>query len=529
MQKAEIKEISGDSVIDIALDTIQKKKQALVFVSTKRSAEKQAEEIARKAKLKSEELDKLSEKMLHALPRPTKQCEREAGCVKHGVAFHHAGLAQKQKELIEDSFREGLIRIICCTPTLAAGVDLPAFRAVIRDLKRYGGKFGMNYIPVLEFLQMAGRAGRPKFDKYGEAIVIAKTESEKNEIHNRYILGKPEDILSKLAVEPVLRSSLLSLIATGFVSTSKEIMDFFSRTFWAYQFKDMEELEFKIEKMLRLLEEWEFIKSSSGKEKSDFVSAANLTEEKSESYKATILGKRVSELYIDPLTAHNIVGAMQKAASMKVLKAFSFLQLVSSTLEMRPLLSVRVKEFDMVQQKIAEYDAYFIQNEPSVYEPEHEDFLESVKTALMFQDWIDEKTEEYLLETYNIRPGETRVKLNIANWLLYCSVEVARILNFKDLIKEIKKAVFRLKYGVKEELLPLLKLEGIGRVRARAMFRNKIKDIGDVRKAEFQKLAKILGPKIAVKVKEQLGEKVRKEDLQIPKGKRKGQLSLKKF
>jgi len=147
----------------------------------------------------------------------------------------------------------------------------------------------------------------------------------------------------------------------------------------------------------------------------------------------------------------------------------------------------------------------------------------------MFQDWINEKTEEHLLETYNIRPGETRVKLNIADWLLYCSIEVARILNFKDLIKEIKKARFRLKYGVREELLPLLKLEGIGRVRARAMFRNKIKDIGDARKAPFAKLAQILGPKTAMNVKEQLGEKVRKEDLQIPKGKRKGQLSLEKF
>jgi len=530
LEKAEIKGLSGDAVIDIALDTIEKNKQALVFVSTKRSAEKQAEEIGKKTKLKSEKLNILSEKILHALPRPTKQCERIANCVKNGAAFHHAGLTQKQKELIEDAFREGIIKIICCTPTLAAGMDLPAFRAVIRDLRRYSGKFGMNYIPVLEYLQMAGRAGRPKFDKYGESIIIAKTESEKKELYNRYVMGEAEDILSKLAVEPVLRSSLLSLISTGFVSHRKEIMDFFSKTFWAYQFKDMDELEFKIEKMLKLLEDWEFIKSSSGKkEKSDFVPASDISEEKDESYKPTILGKRVSELYIDPLTAYNFVEALKRASSKKVLKAFSFLQLISSTLEMRPLLSVRVKEFDLIQQKVAEHDSYFIQNEPSVYDPEHEEFLESVKTASMFQDWIDEKTEEYLLETYNIRPGESRVKLSIADWLLYCSIEISRILNLKEIIKEIKKTRFRLKYGVKEELLTLLKLAGIGRVRARAMFRNKIKDIGDIRKAEFQTLSKILGPKMAISVKEQIGEKVKKEDIIIPKGTRKGQLSLEKF
>jgi helicase len=173
MQEMKIRKEANDAVINIALDTMEKGKQALVFVGTKRSAEKQAEGIARKAKKESSELLELSEKALHALPRPTKQCERLARCIKGGAAFHHAGLTQKQKQIIEDSFRQGKIRIICCTPTLAAGVDLPAFRAVVRDLKRYGGKFGMSFIPVLEYLQMAGRAGRPRFDKFGEAIAIA--------------------------------------------------------------------------------------------------------------------------------------------------------------------------------------------------------------------------------------------------------------------------------------------------------------------------------------------------------------------
>ena len=525
MQEIEIKEEAGDVVIDIALDTIKKEKQSLVFVGTKRSAEKQAEEIARKIKTTNPVLHEISEKALHDLAKPTKQCERLARCLKHGTAFHHAGLTSGQKELIEENFRKGLIKIICCTPTLAAGVDLPAFRVVIKDLKRYGGKFGMNYIPVLEYLQMAGRAGRPKFDKNGQAIIIAKTEPEKEEVYERYILGEPEDVYSKLAVEPVLRSALLSLIASGFVRSREEIMNFFEKTFWAYQFKDMAELEHKIEKMLKLLEEWDFIKSKSGS--SEFVSAADIGGE--ESYAATQLGERVSQLYIDPLTAHNLVLAMEKAMSKSVLKAFSFLQIISSTLEMRPLLKVRAKEFEDIQEASAQFEPYLLENEPSVYEPEYEDYLESIKTALMFQDWIDEKTEEHLLETYNVRPGESRVKLNIGDWLLYCADEIARILNFKKILKEIRKTRFRMKYGVREELLPLLKLEKVGRVRARVLFRNKIKTIGDVKKADFVKLSQILGPRIAASVKEQLGEKVSKEQLMIPKGRRKGQLSLEKF
>ena len=113
-----VEEKSGAPAIDLALDTINKKKQALVFVNTKRSAEKCAEEISKK--IKNVNLADLSEKSLKALSRPTKQCERLARCLKAGIAFHHAGLHSKQRELIENNFREGKIKIICCTPTLAA-------------------------------------------------------------------------------------------------------------------------------------------------------------------------------------------------------------------------------------------------------------------------------------------------------------------------------------------------------------------------------------------------------------------------
>lgn len=519
----EIEQKTGDSVIDLSLDTIKKKKQALVFVNTKRSAEKQAEDIAKKLET-NRVLHELSERILNVLPKPTKQCERLSRCVKKGTAFHHAGLTQKQREMIEDNFRKGVIKIICCTPTLAAGVDLPAFRAVLKDMKRYGGKFGMNYIPVLEYLQMAGRAGRPRFDKFGEAVIIAKTDSEKEELYERYVKGEPEEVYSKLAVEPVLRTSVLSLIATEFVRSKKEIMDFFGKTFWAYQFEDMAELENKVNNMLGMLEDWGFIKSKSGG--SDFVSASEISDD---SYNATLLGKRISQLYIDPLTAHKLILSLQKAMSLKKLESFSFLQMISSSLEIRPRLRAKSKEFDMICEKIAEYEPYLLENEPSVYEPEHEDYLDSIKTAMMFEEWIEEKTDEYLLEEYSIRPGEIRVKLSVGDWLLYCSEEIARILQLKKVISEIRKTRYRLKYGVKEELLPLLKLKGVGRMRARNLFKNRMKTVEDVRKASFADVAKILGPKIAFSVKEQLGEKIRKEDLKIPKGRRKGQLSLEKF
>jgi helicase len=191
-----------EPVLDIALDTIAQGKQAIVFVNSKRSAESVAEKIAKKlnpSKKEKEYYSKLSEKVLKTLSTPTRQCKRLALCIENGIAFHHAGLHSEQRKLIEQNFRERKIKVICATPTLAQGVDLPAYRTIIRDLKRFTSR-GMRSIPVLEYEQQSGRAGRPGMEKLGQAIVFAKDEKDKKYLVKKYIKGEPEDIISKLAV-----------------------------------------------------------------------------------------------------------------------------------------------------------------------------------------------------------------------------------------------------------------------------------------------------------------------------------------
>ena len=514
MKSVKIDDDSDSAVLNIALDTLKIGKQALIFVNTKKSAEKTAEEISKKIKSGDELLRKLADEALNSLSRATKQCERLALCMKNGIAFHHAGLTQKQKNTIEDNFRNGAIKIICCTPTLAYGVDLPAYRAIIKDLRRYT-LHGLTWIPVLDYMQMSGRAGRPNYDKEGQAIAIASTNAEKEKIEERYLNGVPEEIYSKLAVEPVLRTYVLSLISSNFITTKKQLFDFFDRTFYAYQFKDLRRLHATITKVIDLLEEWEFIMRSGD----DFSDANELDDEK---LKTTLMGKRVAELYIDPLTAHFMIACMRNASDKRI-SAFSFLQVVSHTLEIRPLLKVGVREYDKIQESMLEFSDFLLENEPSMYEPEYEDFLNSVKTALMLNHWINEEDEEFLLEEYNIRPGELRVKLEIADWLLYATEEISKILHYQSLIKEIIKLRLRLRYGIKEELLPLIRLENIGRVRARILFRNRIKDIKDVKNADLSTLTQLLGEKTALGIKKQIGQ----EQAEVPENKRKGQISLK--
>lgn len=477
-----IKEVVKDPLVNLALDTIAINKQALVFVNTKRSAEKVSEDIAKAIKKKSPELEELSNKIKNVLGSPTKQCERLAYCAKYGTAFHHSGLHSKQKELVEDAFRKGLIKIIGCTPTLAAGLDLPAYRSIIRDYKRYTSH-GMTNIPVLEFLQMAGRAGRPNFDAIGENIVITNSENERDFVVENYLNGSPEDILSKLAVEPVLRTYLLSLISSRIIGDEDSIYDFFNRTFWAYQFEDPHRLSQIIERMLSLLIDWEFLMKTD------------------QGYRATSLGRRVAELYIDPLTAYNFMCGLRRA---KDPDSFSFLHLVCFSLEMRPLIRVRQKEYNDIMDKIADRESSFIAVEPSMFDPEYEDWVSSVKTAFMLEDWMEEKHEEWILEQYNSRPGETRIKVSNADWLLYGVHELARIMKLQHFLKEINKVRFRLRYGVKEELLPLIRLSGIGRARARKLFNNGFKDVKTLKNASLEQLSLILGKNVALKVVSQL-------------------------
>ncbi len=554
-----------EDYILLALETLQKNKQAFIFAPTRSSAEKTAEELA---KLSSQhqpmaagenppkpsaalaplmQQPELAQGVLKALSSPTKQCRRLAACVQKGIAFHHAGLVAEQRELIEEQFRKGNIKIICATPTLAAGLSMPAFRVIIKSLKRYSAAWGQDWIPVLEYLQMAGRAGRPEYEPYGEALAIARDEGEKHEIYERYICGVPEEITSKLAVEPVLRTYLLSLIAGGFITDEESMRQFFGKTFWAHAYGDMLQLYSKLAEMQELLQEWGFIRSSSSGE--EFVPANRISLSRMDGASApanrlrpTPLGKRISELYLDPLTARHILDGLEnfakrKAAAMEKKRkeqerygeSFPFLHLLCWTLEMRPLLSVRKREEDIIQEKLTERYGLLLLPEPAPYGTEYGDFLSAVKTALFLEEWGDEKDEDYLLEKYDIRPGEIRAKLEIADWLLYAASELARLTEStgsRDAVPLLAKLRMRVKYGAKEELLPLLRLRGIGRVRARKLYNSGIKDIGFLKKMDLATLRQLIGNALANDVKKQLGEELPEE---VSPYKRKGQLSIGKY
>ena len=93
------------------------------------------------------------------------------GSVCTGVAWHHAGLARDEKELVERAYLGGGVRVLCCTSTLAAGVNLPARRVLFNEPVKFAGNRRV-LIDSTSYRQMAGRAGRKGLDEVGESILV---------------------------------------------------------------------------------------------------------------------------------------------------------------------------------------------------------------------------------------------------------------------------------------------------------------------------------------------------------------------
>lgn len=493
-----IEKATKNSAINLALNTIKSGGQALIFASTRKNAVALAKRMAGEleevlSKPIKRALEHEAERIL-ATGEKTRISESLAELVRRGTAFHHAGLGGGHRKLIEDSFREGKIKVLTATPTLAFGVNLPSRTVIIQDYRRYEPGYGYYPIGVLEYKQMAGRAGRPKYDRTGEAILIAKTADESEYLMANYILACPERIWSRLAVERILRSHVLATIAADFAHTERGIYEFFGKTFYAYQY-EVEAIKGMIAKILRYLYDEEMIE----------VSGENIL--------ATNFGKRVSELYVDPVSAVIIRNALRRKPSY--LTDLSLLHMIAHTPDMGPILRPYSRELDEIAVFMEQHKEEFLISAPDEWEDRitYEQFLGEVKTAMVLKAWIEETSEDEIIEKFRAQPGDLYRTVENAKWLLYASHELASLFGNKQVLPQTLELMKRVEKGVRKELLPIVKLEGVGRARGRIIYNAGYKTTEDIKNAPIQDLMNLplIGPKVARRIKEQVGGFVKKE------------------
>jgi helicase len=475
---------SGDDpVVSLVEDTIKDGGQCLVFVSTRKSAEVQAQRLAAAVRglLSGDDLSKLDSlcAALDDAGEGSVTGKKLAKLCRAGVAFHTAGLDSAQRRFVERAFRDRQLKVLCATPTLAAGVNTPARRVIIRDLTRFAAGEGSRPLPVMEVKQMMGRAGRPRYDPVGEAVLLVKSLEQKEAVEEEYLRGEVEPISSKLAAEGPMRIHVLASIAGGYCGTVDELNLFFQRTFWAQEASDWSVRD-RIEDVLAFLEDSGFVEPS----------GARIT--------ATPFGRRTSDLYIDPLSALRLRKALE---SKREPTTFAILQAVCGCPDLLPLY---LRERDQWVQ-----ERFFQHHEELLVAADGRDLEEAMsyaKTAFLLQDWMEEIPLDGLEEKYQIGPGDLRMRVDSASWLLHSMRELARTLR-PDWQVPLTHLGLRLEHGIKEELLPLIQLRGIGRVRARTLWSAKLRTLADLKRTPASRIAGLpgFGPKLAEDLVKQVG------------------------
>ena len=514
------------AAVDVALECIENGGQAMIFGETR----KRAISLAQKAApIIYNKLDKLERKsaakvalQISEKGEDTEITKNLSELVSKGVGFHHAGLGVLARNLVEMSFKTGVIKLLTATPTLAAGVNLPARRVILASIFRYDAEYGGNMpISVLEYKQICGRAGRPSYDTFGEAIIIADVRTNAEEIYNHYILGTPEPICSQLKNDRSIRIHLLSTISTLPGIKKSEIYDLFGSTLLA-QSKGKASITLGLDSAIAYLERESCIKSKNNR------------------YISTEFGKQISLLYIDPLTGvqfrnaiesleNKIRGDKKSFASIGEYDdgegndsihtfdknrnfydsndnkynhnhTLGFLHLISESPDFYPKFGLRKRDTEEFCNDIEEHRSELIY-------PINE--FECSRSLWALYRWINESTDKILSDKIGVEPGDMHRIVEIADWLAYSLYEVAKIMRRGDLLVEIHRLRLRIKYGVKEELLKLVRLKGIGRVRARSLYGIGFTDLAEIANASEAQLSAVsnIGPTIAKNIKEQLQNK----------------------
>ena len=466
----EVRSSSRGAAVDLALDSISKGGQALIFVNTRKGAPSQA---GKAAAAVSRMLGPDHKKQLQAISgkvlkngENTGLADELATLIGKGVAFHHAGLNEKCRRLVEDGFRSGHIRTLAATPTLAAGVNLPARRVVIASLGRYDGRYGRNMpISVMEYKQFCGRAGRPQYDDIGEAIAVA--EGDPREAMERYVLGEPERVES--ALHHRLGVHALSLIVAEPGITADALQRFFDGTLGGAQMGRME-MTWPLRDLERL----------------------GMVETYGKRYSATRLGEITNRLYLDPETAVRFLEVAESATGGQ--HTLTFLHEVMSCSEFFPVLPLRAAQRDAAYELVERY------GDQAVWYVDPEDVSRSL---LGLFGWINEESEQVISERYGVESGDTHRAVESARWLLRSMADIATYARLPDVRKELETLRARVVYGVREELVPLVPIRDVGRVRARALYRAGARSPSDVAAMPLDRIRSVcrVGPAAARRIR----------------------------
>ena len=475
----------NDVIVKIVEKAIEDNSQALSFVSTRRFTESLATYVAKKIDKKTTKEQKhkfkqVADKLLEVPKKkgslPTTTCLKLAEAAEKGVVFHHAGLFNEQKEIIEDEFRNGTILMITATPSLMYGVNLPSKYVVIRDHTRWTSN-GPASIPVFDYEQMSGRAGRPQYDDVGYSYLVAKTMDEAFDLEARYVNGEIELTNSKLIDnKDAIYKQIIAQIASSLSKNIDDLNDFFGKTLYGFQMKNNPSMSMFAQDSLN----WELESAL------EFLLQNGIIRATPEGLKTTDFGNLIAKSNYAVETAVKI---KEYVSTMEKLNPAEMIYALAETPDL-PLISFKGrKSKDPVRDKLSECGLFAV----DIGNPE--------ATAVSLIEWIDERNEYEIENAYNVYSASTRRSAYEASRLVKFAKNTLEVLGNYSNLKDMDYLSARLYYGVKEDIIPLVVgVKRLGRKRARLLMKTFGDNLSEASEKDLQKVEGI-GPKLAGKVK----------------------------
>lgn len=475
----------NDVIVKIVEKAIEDNSQALSFVSTRRFTESLATYVAKKIDKKTtneqkQKFKQVADKLLEVPKKkgslPTTTCLKLAEAAEKGVVFHHAGLFNEQKEIIEDEFRNGNILMITATPSLMYGVNLPSKYVVIRDHTRWTSN-GPASIPVFDYEQMSGRAGRPQYDDVGYSYLVAKTMDEAFDLEARYVNGEIELTNSKLIDnKDAIYKQIIAQIASSLSKNLDDLNDFFGKTLYGFQMKNNPSMSMFAQDSLN----WELESAL------EFLLQNGIIRATPEGLKTTDFGNLIAKSNYAVETAVKI---KEYVSTMEKLNPAEMIYALAETPDL-PLISFKGrKSKDPVRDKLSECGLFAV----DIGNPE--------ATAVSLIEWIDERNEYEIENAYNVYSASTRRSAYEASRLVKFAKNTLEVLGNYSNLKDMDYLSARLYYGVKEDIIPLVVgVKRLGRKRARLLMKTFGDNLSEASEKDLQKVEGI-GPKLAGKVK----------------------------
>jgi helicase len=282
-----------------------------------------------------------------------------------------------------------------------------------------------------------------------------------------------------------MRVHLLAAIASSFGASRLDIDALFSKTLLAAQV-GREKVSTYIDMAL------------------GYLLSEQLVADKGGLFQATGFGKRVSTLYIDPMTGvlfRKSMGAVGRVED----HTLGLIHLITRSPDFVPKFPLLEKQYDQAYEFLDVHRGSFVDAGNPGSRLDLDDLLQEMRTVMVIDAWIQEWRDDAILEKLGVEPGDLHRAVENADWLLYCLSELARLYSKFELIKETEFLRKRVQSGIRAELVELTRLEGIGRVRARSLYSAGFTTLKSIREASVEKLAKVekIGPTVASKIKDQ--------------------------